>query len=96
MTDWRYQGQGMRRRMGAPSSHLDAANQDSGTTLPGMSRRRSIRITRNNPYQLASSDPHEAQTLRDIADGRYEDYSDLDHEANWAEWEYYKQPKGRS
>jgi hypothetical protein len=28
MTDWRMQGQGMRRRMGAPSSHLEAANRE--------------------------------------------------------------------
>lgn len=29
--DWRFQGSAMRRRMGAPSSHLDAANAGSST-----------------------------------------------------------------
>lgn len=29
--DWRFQGSAMRRRMGAPSSHLDAANAGGST-----------------------------------------------------------------
>lgn len=33
--DWRFQGSAMRRRMGAPSSHLDAANAGSSATVGG-------------------------------------------------------------
>lgn len=69
MTDWRMQGQGMRRRMGAPSSHLDGANtleqnldhalRVAGPYLPHNDVRRfgsGGNPVGNNPYALPGTE----------------------------------------